>query len=70
MKMKMKVKGRSSYKPNMPITGIDSASRNQKLQMHKQKNADAIGKQIKADNATVTSWFSPQRYKGFKSNFK
>ncbi len=70
MKMKMKVKGKSSYKPNMPVTGLDKAKRNRKIRHHKQMAADAVGEQIKKDEAVVTSWFSPQKYKGFKTNYK
>ncbi len=67
MKMKMKVKSKSSY---MPITGIDPAHRNRMIQKHRQKSANKRGKQIKSDDALVTSWFSPQKYKGFKTNYK
>ncbi len=70
MKMKMKVKSKSSYMPNMPITGIDPAHRNRMIQKHRQKSADKRGEQIKAEDAMVTSWFSPQKYKGFKTNYK
>lgn len=70
MKMKMKVRGKESYKPNMPIGGIDNNSRNRILQANRQKSADSLGKVIKKEDAMVVSWFSPQKYKGFKSNFK
>ena len=70
MKMKMKVRKKASYKPNMPIGGIDNPSRDRINQSMRQVNANETGKQIKADSALVTSWFKPSKYLGFKSNFK
>ena len=68
--MKMKVKKRVTYKPNMPIGGVDNPTRDRINQSMKQVNANETGKQIKADAGLVASWFLPQKYKGFKTNFK
>lgn len=62
----MNVKPKSDYQ----VRARDKATRNRILQATAPKQAKSAGKQIKKESAIVASWFSPQKYKGFKTKIK
>ena len=66
MKMKMKVVRKNEYGiGTRDINAINRANQANVPQSSKSKD-----NHNKKQAATVASWFSPQKYAGFKSNFK
>jgi len=70
MKMKMRIKGRPVINSQITELATDKATRNRKIQAGAKESGNRKFAHIKKQTSMVASWFSPQKYKGFKSNFK
>lgn len=66
----MKIKGRPYIDSKITKLATDKSTRNKKIQSRTNELKNSKMSLQKSQSAMVASWFSPQKYKGFKSNFK